>query len=169
MKQPGSVKPRKKTRKTAKRALSAQAAPPERLQIAALPWRDLDGLEIMLVSSRDTRRWIIPKGWPMAGRSDQASASIEAIEEAGLLGAMSEQPIGFYCYDKRFSRRVELCRVEVYSLRVVRQRDRWPEKHERATKWFPAVEAMEAVSDPELAELIAKFIRVHDTLEDQPS
>ena len=161
MKSPGAAKPRKKGGKLAKSALSAPVAAPERLQVAALPWRDLDGLEIMLVSSRETRRWIIPKGWPMAGRSGSAAAAIEAIEEAGLLGAISAEPIGFYTYAKRFFRKVEPCRVEVFPLRVVRQRETWPEKHERETRWFPAVEAMEAVSDPGLAELIAGFIRSH--------
>ncbi len=161
MKQPNGIKPRKKVRKSGG-ALSAQLASPERLQYGALPWRNGDGLEIMLVSSRDTRRWIIPKGWPMAGRSGSAAAAIEAIEEAGLLGVISEQPIGVFSYDKRFSRNIELCQVEVYSLRVLRQREHWPEKHERVTKWFPAVEAMDMVSDPELCELIARFIRARD-------
>ncbi|WP_294540518.1 NUDIX hydrolase [uncultured Rhodoblastus sp.] len=150
----------KKAKKTRHAAPSRPAAP-KRLQVAALPWRDLDRLEIMLVSSRETRRWIIPKGWPMAGRSGSAAAAIEAIEEAGLLGVISPEPIGSYIYAKRFSRKVESCRVEVYALRVTRQRETWPEKHERETRWFPAAEAMEAVSDPELAELIAGFIRSH--------
>jgi 8-oxo-dGTP pyrophosphatase MutT (NUDIX family) len=150
-----------KARKKARKAVKIAVASPERLQYAALPWRDLDGMEIMLVSSRETKRWIIPKGWPMAGRSGSAAAAIEAIEEAGLLGIISAEPIGFYTYAKRFTRRVEPCRVEVYALRVSRQRDDWPEKHERETRWFPAAEAMEAVSDPELADLIAEFIRIH--------
>ncbi len=161
MKQPNVTKPRKKGRKSGGGALSAQFASPERLQYAALPWRHVDGLEIMLVSSRDTRRWIIPKGWPMSGRSGSATAAIEAIEEAGLLGVISEQPFGVFSYSKRFSRNIQLCQVEVYSLRVLRQREHWPEKHERVTKWFSAVEAMDVVSDPELCELIAR-IRVRD-------
>ena len=100
------AKARNKARKAVKVALAPLAAV-ERLQVAALPWRDLNGLEIMLVSSRETRRWIIPKGWPMAGRSNSVAAAIEAIEEAGLLGAISVEPIGFYTYAKRFSRKVE--------------------------------------------------------------
>jgi 8-oxo-dGTP pyrophosphatase MutT (NUDIX family) len=154
------AKARKKVQKAIKVARAPLAAI-ERRQVAALPWRDLDGLEIMLVSSRETKRWIIPKGWPMAGRSAAAAAAIEAIEEAGLLGVITAEPIGFYTYAKRFYRKVEPCRADVYALRVVRQRETWPEKHERETRWFPAVEAMEAVSDPELAELIAAFIRSH--------
>lgn len=155
-----ATKARKKVRKAVKVALPPKTVV-ERLQVAALPWRHLDGLEIMLVSSRETKRWIIPKGWPMAGRSAAAAAAIEAIEEAGLLGAITAEPVGFYTYAKRFSRKVEPCRVDVYALRVVRQRETWPEKHERETRWFPAAAAMEAVSDPGLAELIASFIRTH--------
>ena len=132
----------------------------ERLQYGALPWRRTEaGLEIMLVSSRDTRRWIVPKGWPMAGRSGAAAAAIEALEEAGLLGVMSEEPIGHFHYMKRLSRRSDFCRVIVFSLRVVRQRSHWPEKHERVTKWHPVQKAMANVSDPELADLIGAFAR----------
>jgi hypothetical protein len=83
------------------------------------------------------------------------------MEEAGLLGIMSETPIGHFHYEKRLSRRVDLCRVEVFSMRVVRQRLHWPEKHERLTRWFPAEKAAETVSDPELAVLIADFARNH--------
>jgi 8-oxo-dGTP pyrophosphatase MutT (NUDIX family) len=154
-------KARKKAGKAAKN-LNAGAVGTERLQYAALPWRVAEGLEIMLVSSRETKRWIIPKGWPMAGRSGAAAAAIEAMEEAGLLGVISDESIGHFTYAKRFSRGEELCRVEVFSLRVARQRDHWPEQHERETRWFPVAEAMTLVSDPELANVIAAFARDFD-------
>ena len=147
---------RKKALKRLRRILPAEGA--ERLQFAALPWRRTDRLEIMLVSSRETGRWIVPKGWPMAGRSGSAAAAIEAVEEAGLLGAISPEPIGHYVYAKRFSRTKQICRVEVFSLRVTRQRDNWPEKHQRITQWFPAEEAAVLVSDPDLRELVGRFI-----------
>jgi 8-oxo-dGTP pyrophosphatase MutT (NUDIX family) len=148
---------KKKAQKRLRRSLSAEDS--QRLQYAALPWRRTDRLEIMLVSSRETGRWIIPKGWPMAGRSGSAAAAIEAVEEAGLLGVVSSEPIGQYVYAKRFSRAKQICRVEVFSLRVVRQREDWPEKHQRSTQWFPADEAADIVSDPELGDLIAAFAR----------
>ncbi len=150
------AKARKKNKKMMKKPVKAA---PERLQYAALPWRSGDGLEIMLVSSRETRRWIIPKGWPMAGRSGAATAAIEAVEEAGLLGEISETPIGDYVYFKRFTLGEERCRVEVFPLRVVRQRENWPEKDQRTTQWFPASEAALLVSDPGLGDLIVAFIR----------
>jgi 8-oxo-dGTP pyrophosphatase MutT (NUDIX family) len=155
-------KPRKvgKKAKKAVKAAAIKRESPERLQFAALPWRVTDGaLEIMLVSSRDTKRWIIPKGWPMAGRSDSAAAAIEAMEEAGLLGIIAEEPVGHFTYAKRFARGEELCKVAVFPLRVARQRENWPEKHERDTQWFRAAEAIELVSDPELADVIAAFAR----------
>jgi 8-oxo-dGTP pyrophosphatase MutT (NUDIX family) len=149
-------KPRKKTKKAVKRS----AAEAGRLQYAALPWRVADGaLEIMLVSSRETKRWIIPKGWPMSGRSGATAAAIEAMEEAGLLGIIAEEAFGHFTYSKRFSRGEELCKVEVFPLRVARQRENWPEKHERETQWFAAADAIELVSDPELGDLIAAFAR----------
>jgi 8-oxo-dGTP pyrophosphatase MutT (NUDIX family) len=160
VKQPSAVLRRKRAKRGLKKGPGdARSAPSERLQYAALPWRKIDGLEIMLVSSRETRRWIIPKGWPMAGRSGSAAAAIEALEEAGLIGVISEAPIGEFTYLKRFSHFSEPCRVEVFAMRVVRQRDNWPEKHERATQWFPVAEAIELVSDPELSDLIAIFAR----------
>jgi 8-oxo-dGTP pyrophosphatase MutT (NUDIX family) len=151
-----SKSPKKKLAKKAKKAKIAR----EKLQYAALPWRrNGKWLEIMLVSSRETKRWIIPKGWPMSGRSGAASAAIEALEEAGLLGVISENPVGHYFYAKRFSTGAEeLCRVEVFDLRVVRQRETWLEKDQRTTQWFPAEEAMQLVSDPELGDLIGAFI-----------
>jgi 8-oxo-dGTP pyrophosphatase MutT (NUDIX family) len=152
-----------KTRKKAKKAGKAVGPAPtgaERLQYAALPWRLAERLEVMLVSSRETRRWIIPKGWPMAGRSASAAAAIEAMEEAGLLGVIAQESFGHYFYVKKFSRgETALCRVEVFPLQVQRQREDWPEKDQRVTQWFPAEEAMELVSDPELRDLIAEFIR----------
>lgn len=128
-------------------------------QVAALPWRFSDRLEIMLVSSRETRRWIIPKGWPMAGRGASTAAAIEALEEAGLLGAIDDVPFGQFTYAKKFSRgKSALCEVDVFPLRVTRQRADWPEKDQRETRWFPADEAGTIVSDPELGALIARFV-----------
>ncbi len=150
----------KKTKKAEKPAPPPEAIAHERLQYAALPWRRTEaGLEIMLVSSRETRRWIIPKGWPMAGRDGATAAAIEALEEAGLLGVIAEKPVGAFHYMKRFTRGEELCRVAVFPLRVVRQRDHWLEKDERETQWFAATEAAKLVSDRELGVLIRKFAR----------
>src|SRR5215208_6047832 len=121
-----------------------------RIQYAALPYRQCaDGtLEIMLVTSRETRRWVIPKGWPVKARKPHASAAREALEEAGLVGEVGTQPIGSYRYDKRLkSGTVVPCRVDVFPLEVRSQRKRWLEKGQRETRWFSLQEAAQAVNE----------------------
>lgn len=131
-----------------------------RRQYAALPWRKGETVEIMLLSSRETRRWVIPKGWPMKGRKPHMTAAVEALEEAGLLGKIDKTKLGSYHYQKRLkSGGTILCRVDVFPLRVVRQRKSWPEKKQRVTKWHSAAAAAELVHEPELAELIGEFAK----------
>jgi 8-oxo-dGTP pyrophosphatase MutT (NUDIX family) len=128
-------------------------------QIGALPWRrGPGGLEILLVTSRETRRWVVPKGWPMTGRTDPEAAAIEAWEEAGVKGLIAPAPLGAYDYDKRLkdnSRRP--CRVQVYALEVTADRADWPESDERDRCWMAPAEAIRAVQEPELKALIEGF------------
>jgi 8-oxo-dGTP pyrophosphatase MutT (NUDIX family) len=129
-----------------------------RLQYAALPWRRTDGLEILLVSSRETKRWIIPKGWPIPGLSPHAAAAREAFEEAGIQGVAETSAIGHFHYVKRRKDGTgQLCRVAVFALRVDGQAADWPEKHERTTRWFSVQAAAEAVMEPELKILMRDF------------
>ena len=129
------------------------------LQFAALPWRRSgDGLEVLLVTSRDSRRWVIPKGWPMKGRKAHLAAAREALEEAGVTGRIARASAGSYGYIKRLKNGAPLeCRVQVFPLKVERQRKSWPERHEREARWFPAAQAAEAVDEPELGALIVAF------------
>ncbi|MCW2286367.1 8-oxo-dGTP pyrophosphatase MutT (NUDIX family) [Rhodoblastus acidophilus] len=151
-----TTKPGKPNKAKKKSGAVVDGAPAR--QVAALPWRLTERLEVMLVSSRETRRWIIPKGWLMAGRGASTAAAIEALEEAGLLGAIDEVPFGQFTYVKKMSRgESRPCEVDVFPLRVTRQRADWPEKDQRETRWFPAEEAGTIVSDPELGALIARF------------
>jgi 8-oxo-dGTP pyrophosphatase MutT (NUDIX family) len=139
------------------RKKKAAGAEPRR-QYAALPWRISDGAEILLASSRETRRWIIPKGWPMKGRKPHVTAALEALQEAGLLGKIEKTKWGSFHYQKRLKDgSTILCRVDVFLFSVLRQRKSWPEKHERETQWFAAAEAARLVDEPELAGLIRKF------------
>ena len=141
----------------AKKKKKAGGAEPRR-QYAALPWRARDGLEILLASSRETRRWVIPKGWPMRGRKPYATAAVEALQEAGLLGKIEKTKLGSYHYQKRLRNGAALlCSVDVFPLRVVRQRKNWPEKNQRVTEWFTPAVAAELVHEPELSELIKAF------------
>jgi 8-oxo-dGTP pyrophosphatase MutT (NUDIX family) len=127
-------------------------------QYAALPFRYLHNLEILLISSRETRRWVIPKGWPMKGRKPYATAAREALEEAGVVGRIAKRSVGSYQYVKRLKNGAPLlCTVDVYPMMVKRQRDRWREQDQRTIQWFPAEEAATAVEEPELQALIDEF------------
>jgi 8-oxo-dGTP pyrophosphatase MutT (NUDIX family) len=119
--------------------------------------------EIMLVTSRDTRRWIIPKGWPKKGKSARQSAAREAFEEAGVIGRISRRAVGSFSYEKRLKdgETVE-CEVRVFPLHVRRQTKEWPEKEERKIKWLSADKAAKKVDEPTLGELIRQLARKHD-------
>lgn len=132
--------------------------PALRMQYAALPFRDEGELQVLLVTSRETHRWIIPKGWPMASRHPWDAAAREALEEAGVEGAVSHTPVGTYIYDKRMAGGVLVpCSVEVFALKVARQRKQWREKDERETRWFPVTEAIEAVQEQGLKIILRTF------------
>ena len=89
-------------------------------QVAALPLRTgSDGtLQVLLVTSRETRRWVIPKGWPMKGLKPYEAAAQEALEEAGLKGHVEEKPVGTYTYFKRCEAHFAICDVDVYRREV---------------------------------------------------
>jgi 8-oxo-dGTP pyrophosphatase MutT (NUDIX family) len=140
------------------RAGDSAAAAPSRRQFAALPYRKDGGLEVMLVSSRETRRWVLPKGWPMKGKKPHTVAAIEALEEAGLLGKIGKKSIGSYHYVKRMPNGATLaCEVDVFPFRVQKQRKNWRERDQRMTSWFDAKEAAHLVDEPELCELLLSF------------
>jgi 8-oxo-dGTP pyrophosphatase MutT (NUDIX family) len=131
-------------------------------QFAALPYRDRHGLEILLLTSRDTRRWVIPKGWPMKGLPPHGAAACEAIEEAGVVGRVSKKPIGNFQYTKRLIDGAPLqCTVDVFPLKVAKQLTHWPEQEERTAHWFAPEEASELVDEPDLRALILAFKDVH--------
>lgn len=125
-------------------------------QVAAVPARlDADGrVQICLITSRDTGRWIIPKGWPMQGRRDDEAAAIEAEEEAGLKGSTLRTPIGTYSYWRRTKVDFQNTPVVTYLMRVKRQKKRWKEMHERSLEWFTLMEAADHVLEPELSALL---------------
>jgi len=134
------------------------ALPETHVQYAALPWRIRESLEIMLVTSRDTRRWVIPKGWPMKGLKPSTAAAVEALEEAGVVGKIEKKKLGAYHYRKRLKNGAALlCRVDVFPLRVARQRKNWREKHQRVTHWRSYADAAEQVAEHELKEMILAF------------
>ncbi len=131
-------------------------------QYAALPYRRTrkGAVEIMLVTSRETRRWIIPKGWPILGVEPHNLAALEAMEEAGLVGKIGERPIGTYRYDKkRGDGSILNCTVDTFALEVEQQLPHWPEQGQRETQWFTPEEAAMQVQEPELREIIKSFAK----------
>ena len=141
---------------------SSNAASAKRVQYAALPYR-LSGrsrTEVMLVTSRETQRWIIPKGWPQKGKPPHDSAAREAFEEGGVVGAVGKRAVGSFPYQKRLKNGdVTVCEVHVFPMRVRRQSKQWPEKEQREVKWVSAKEAAETVKEPMLSEIIRRLAR----------
>ena len=127
-----------------------------RRQYAALPYTVREGqAEVMLITSRDTRRWIIPKGWPEKKVAPADLAAREAYEEAGLVGRTTQQPCGRYRYEKRLkSGKSATCDVDVYLLQVERELDDWPEKGQRERRWMTPAQAALLVSEAGLIELL---------------
>lgn len=144
-----------------KRTQSDQFLRPEgegpRSQYGALCWRMHRGrVEVLLITSRDTGRWVIPKGWPIDGKNPAQSAAQEAWEEAGVRGASQDQALGLYAYDKtRKTKEALPCVVAVYPLRVEALAAQFPERSERRRRWFSADRAARLVAEPELRMILS--------------
>jgi 8-oxo-dGTP pyrophosphatase MutT (NUDIX family) len=132
-----------------------------RTQVAALPFRLRDGvLEVMLITSRDTGRWIIPKGWPQRGRKAHEASAREAREEAGVIGKIGKKPIGVFRYDKRLSPETAVpCKVRVFAIEVNELLGEWPEKSDRKRIWLPPAEAARQVDERGLQKLLLDLPR----------
>jgi 8-oxo-dGTP pyrophosphatase MutT (NUDIX family) len=113
----------------------------------------------LLVTSRETKRWIIPKGWPIKGLKPSKAAAREAYEEAGVRGRIAGGAFGHYVYEKWLEDRGTPvpCQVEVFPLLVKRQSKDWPESKQRAARWFSAAEAAALVDNDQLHNLIQEF------------
>jgi 8-oxo-dGTP pyrophosphatase MutT (NUDIX family) len=127
-----------------------------RTQYGALCWRmRRDNLQVLLVTSRDTGRWVIPKGWPHDNQDGANSAAREAWEEAGVEGAVDPRCLGVFAYDKVQPASANVpCVVGVYGLRVHRLLRRFPERDQRRRKWFSVEKAARRVAEPELRALM---------------
>jgi len=129
-------------------------------QYGVLPYRvDAEGkVEILLITSKERRRWVVPKGNPIPFFLNYESAAREAFEEAGVEGRIAIAPIGAFRYEKR--RRADgpaAAVVSVYPMLVTRQAANWPERGQRELRWFSQAEAAAAVDEPELAVIILSF------------
>ena len=149
-------------RSTNARATTATATPAKKTasaQYAALPYREgANGLEFLLITTRRTHRWIVPKGWPMDGLAPHAAAAREALEEAGISGEIDVKSIGSYRYFKeRKSGELVPCKVDVFALKVKQQRKTWAEKDARELLWCSLNEALACVGEPGLRQVISRF------------
>jgi 8-oxo-dGTP pyrophosphatase MutT (NUDIX family) len=133
-------------------------------QAGAIPYRVIDGgVEVLLITSRDTGRWIVPKGYVKKSESAEETALHEAFEEAGVEGKIvGPGPAGFIHYDKTLKQDVakEAC-IEMYFLQVTKTRKKWPEKGHRIVGWFSPADASAMVSDPDLAKLLLQLTEGH--------
>ena len=139
--------------------LSALGKRDVRTQFGALCWRVRnDKVQILLVTTRRTKRWVVPKGWPMDGETPAAAAATEALEEGGVEGRVSDQCLGIFTYTKEMDRDDDLpCVVAVFPLKVKRVLKDWPEKEARSRRWETPRKAARLVHEPELARMLLNF------------
>lgn len=129
---------------------------PAQLQVAALCYRNgHHGPEVLLITTRDTRRWIIPKGWPVPNASLRKTARIEAFEEAGIEGKIGREPIGSFRSFKGLGKGVTMpTEVLVFPLKVRKKLKKYPEQAERDLAWLPVEEAAKRCAEDGLRELL---------------
>jgi 8-oxo-dGTP pyrophosphatase MutT (NUDIX family) len=143
-----------------KHGVSREREPTVPVQSGVLPWRlkRRKKAEVLLVTGRRSGRWMIPKGWPLPGKSLAYSAAQEAFEEAGIKGKVDPRPIGTFRHVKQhlLFGRLEVD-ILVHPFAVRRELADWPEKGERSRKWFAFDEAATQVDSDELRNLIVQF------------
>lgn len=129
-----------------------------RTQFAALCYRiEKNKPEVLLITSRRSGRWIIPKGWPMEGKTPSESALIEAWEEAGVEGSVFNRCLGLFSYVKQMTEPELPCAAMVYPVKVKNLADDYPEAGQRRRRWLRPAKAAERVDEPELAHIIRHF------------
>lgn len=128
-------------------------------QTGALPWRhNDDGIDVLLVTGRNSGRWMIPKGWPMRGTCLAEAAAQEAFEEAGVRGRIDGVPLGSFRHVKRHLMvgPLEVC-IVVHALAVEHELPAWPEDAQRVRRWFSLDEAAAVVRSKQLGKMICRL------------
>lgn len=133
-----------------------------RTQFAVVAYRIEEGKKgpkarVCLVTSRGTKRWIVPKGWPMAGLSPAEAVQREAFEEAGVEGIVHPETLGLFSYDKRMPNASLPVIAVVYAMEVTRVHQAWPEMRERKRRWMSPKKAARRLADPELRRVLSEF------------
>ena len=129
---------------------------PARLQVAALCYRHKEqGPEVLLLTSRGTGRWILPKGWPEPQFESHVTAGIEAFEEAGVRGEVEPEPFASFKSHKGLENGIDIrTTVLVYLVKVTEELEDYPEKGQRQVKWFSVADAIEQVDEPSLKPIL---------------
>jgi len=129
-----------------------------RAQFAALCYRYKDDkLQVCIVTTRKTGRWILPRGWPTHNKSAHDGAAIEAYEEAGVKGRVYPNAVGTYAYDKPIDDGLAPVLVVVYAIHATNVAKKWPEKGERKRRWLSLKKAASKLQEPGLKHIVASF------------
>jgi 8-oxo-dGTP pyrophosphatase MutT (NUDIX family) len=156
-----AIKPKMQITATRRQEFIIRTDRAMRLQYGILPYRftKTNSAEVLLITTRQSGRWIIPKGWPIKGLNPAKSAAREAYEEAGIRGTVSAKPVGAFVYEKCIEENCGTvqCEVRVFAMFVKRQFETWPEVNEREARWFAPRHALSAIRDGGLRELMASF------------
>lgn len=129
-----------------------------RTQFCALPFRIVDGeVEVLIITTRNTGRWILPKGWPMHAATPAEAAAVEAYEEAGVTGRAIDQTLGFFTYIKLHNGRRLPVVAAVFPIEVTEVLKKWPEKGQRKRKWVSQKKAAKLLSDKDLGTIVKHF------------
>lgn len=127
-------------------------------QYAAICYRksaERDAPEVLVVTSRESGRWVVPKGWPIKGKKPHEVAAIEAFEEAGVRGKVKKKPFGYFTYVKQLDDGKDVpCVVELHLLEVAQIFQDFPERGQRRSEWVSFIEAASRVREPELKGLL---------------
>ena len=140
-------------------------------QAGVIAYRIRDGkVRVLLMTSRDTGRWIIPRGNIKPGVTPCRAAEQEAYEEAGVRGTIiGSSPLGMYTYSKELaSGEARAATVEVYLLRVKQRLKKWPERRERKLSWVSTKEAVRLVEEPGVVPLLRQFMEFEHELANPP-
>lgn len=131
----------------------------KKTQFGALCYRIDNGiLHILLITTQRTKKWSIPKGWPITGKTPEQVSQTEAFEEAGIIGEISSECLGVFSYKKNMGNgKSKECAVDVYALKTTRQIDEFPEQGQRQLEWISSDKAANRVAYPELGKIIRSF------------